>query len=239
MPEVLPDETLDILCNDKIRLVQKRKGYRFSIDPVLLAGFVRLKTHETVLDVGTGCGIIPIWMIKKGYANPFVGIEIQDELYGLAVKNKDLNQCSNITFLHGDVRTAKKDLGNFHVVIANPPFMKERGGRRCPGVSRNTARSESSLELSALITFASSVLFTRGRFYLIYPTKRLAELIYTAKSEHLEPKRLRLIHSRAGEPSKLSLLECVKGAGTDLKVEPPLYIHHNGQYTEEVRAYYA
>ncbi len=239
MPDsVGTDETLDILCNEQVRVIQKKKGYRLSMDPLLLANFIHLKRHETLLDVGTGCGIIPIYMAKRGCANRLVGIEIQDELYDLAVRNKDLNGCTNVEFFKGDVRNSAKRLGTFHTVVSNPPYVKERTGRRSPGPSRLIARHESELDLAALLSVASSLLATRGRLYLIYPAKRLGELVHESKSRHLEPKRLRLVHSRAGEEAVLLLLECLKGGGVGLKVEPPLYIYVDGDYTEEVKAYY-
>ena len=219
------DETLDILCNERVRLIQKKKGYRLSIDPLLLANFVRLKKHETLLDIGTGCGIIPIYMSKRGCTNRLVGIEIQDELYDLALRNRELNGCANVQFLKGDVRNRGKELGGFQVLVSNPPYVKDRTGRKSPGPSRLVARHESALDLGALLSVAYSVLGTRGRLYLIYPAKRLAELLHASKARGLEPKRLRFVHSRAGEPAVLSLVECLKGGGIDLKVESPLYIY--------------
>ncbi len=240
MPEPLSsDETLDTLCGKRLRVIQKREGYRFSIDPLLLANFVTLKKNETLLDVGTGCGIIPLYLAMKGCKNRLVGIEIQDELYDLSLRNRRLNDYANVEFTRGDVRTSCKDLGFFHVVVSNPPYVREKTGRKSPRESRSVARSEMSLDLAALMTVASSVLFTRGRLYLIYPAKRLAEVVHESRNKHLEPKRLRLVHSRTEEPAVLCLFECVKNGGVHLKVEPPLYIYSDHVYTEEVKAYYA
>ncbi len=239
MPErVFNDETLDILCNERVRLIQKKKGYRFSMDPLLLANFVKLKKRERLLDVGTGCGIIPIYLSKKGYTNKLVGIEIQNELYALAVRNKELNACANVEFIRGDVKAVAKELGNFQILISNPPYVKQKTGRTSPEQSRVVARYESDLDLSAVVSVASSVLSTGGRLCLIYPAERLGEVVYGAKSAKLEPKRLRLVHSRRNEPAALLLIECVKGGGAGLRVEAPLYIYEDGDYTEEVRGYY-
>ena len=232
-------ETLDVLCNEKVLMIQKKEGYRFSMDPLLLANFVRLKRHESLLDVGTGCGIIPIYMAKRGCRNRLVGIEIQDELYELALRNRDLNGCGNVEFFKGDVRNGGPGLGSFQAVVSNPPYVREKTGRRSPAQARRIARHESALDLLQLLSVASSLLETRGRLYLIYPAKRLGEVVYESKCRNLEPKRLRLVHSRAGEPAKLLLLELLKGGGSDLKVEPPLYIYADGAYTEEVKSYYA
>jgi tRNA1Val (adenine37-N6)-methyltransferase len=240
MPEhAKSDETLDLLCNEKVRLIQKKRGYRLSIDPLLLANFITLKKHETLLDVGTGCGIIPIYLSLKGWRNRFVGIEIQDELYELAVRNRALNNCMDLELIKGDIRALGGGLGCFHVIACNPPFVKERTGKKSPGASRLLARSETSLDLPALAAVASSRLFSRGRLYVVYPAKRLAEVFYELKNRRLEPKRLRLVHSRAGEPAVLCLVECVKNGGTQLRVEPPLYIFSGDDYTQEVRSYYA
>ncbi len=238
MREAGKEHTLDVLGAGKVQLLQKKGAYRFSIDPLLLVNFVKLKKQESLLDVGTGCGIIPIYLSKLGYTNRLEGIEIQDELYELAVRNGALNGCSNVRFVKGDVKTAAKELGAFHVLVANPPYTKERTGRTSPGQSRRIARYESELDLPALVSVASSLLLTRGRLYLIYPARRMSEVIDQARARRLEPKRLRMVHSRAGEPAVLFLMECMKNGGTDLRVEAPLYIYEGDDYSEEVRSYY-
>ncbi|HBA53436.1 MAG TPA: SAM-dependent methyltransferase [Syntrophorhabdus aromaticivorans] len=235
-----PDETLDILCNERLRIIQKKQGYRFSIDAILLANFVVLKTHERLLDIGTGCGIIPTYIARKGYRNEMVGVEIQKDLYDVALKNKTLNNCDQVTFLHGDVGLKSKDLKNhpFHVVVSNPPYTKERSGRTSPQPSRLVARYESSLNLEELVSIASSLLYKRGRFYVIYPSRRLGEIISAARAGKLEPKRVRFIHPRKEEGSNLFLAEFVKEGGIGTAVETPLYIYENSQYTDEVKGYY-
>jgi tRNA1Val (adenine37-N6)-methyltransferase len=132
-----------------------------------------------------------------------------------------------------------KDLGCFHVLVSNPPYVREKAGRKNPGPSRLVARSEATLDLATLVSIASSTLFTHGRLCLIYPAKRLAELMYVTRRSRLEPKRLRLIHSREGEPAVLAMVECVKDGGSDTKVEPPLYIFSGDDYAQEVKGYYA
>jgi tRNA1Val (adenine37-N6)-methyltransferase len=238
MPDVAADETLDILCNDRLHIIQKKAGYRFSLDPFLLANFVSLKKHERLLDVGSGCGIIPIYLSKKGYGNPMTGVEIQEELHELAVRNKELNGCPNVEFLRGDVKQIGKGLSAFHVIVSNPPYVRERTGRKSPGYSRFIARYETALRLSELLDIASSLLLTRGRLYLVYPSERLAEVISATRSKKLEPKRMRLVYSRQQEPARLSLIECVKGSGVSINVEPPFYIYSGDDYTQEVKNYY-
>lgn len=236
------DFTVDILCNEKLKILQKKNGYRFSIDAIILANFVKLKRYEKVLDIGTGCGIIPIYMATiMGYKNRFTGIEIQDELYELALKNKEINSCENIEFIHGDIKTEIDRLKKtpFDVVISNPPFTREQTGRKCPNRSRLIARHETLLPLETLLHVASIALKQKGRLYLIYPVKRLGELINMAKSKELETKRIRFVHPRINERANLFLVEFVKKGGIEVIVEKPLYIYENFYYTEEIKDYYA
>jgi tRNA1(Val) A37 N6-methylase TrmN6 len=234
-------ETLDILCEERLKVIQKKNGYRFSIDVFLLANFVTLKRGERLLDIGTGCGIIPIYISKRGYTNFMLGVEIQDELFHLALKNKALNDIKDhIQFLKGDIKKHIKDLKKtpFHVVVSNPPYTKKGSGRASPGRSRYIARYESHLDLSGLVSTASSLLAKKGRFCVIYPTKRLGELVYTAGSHRLELKRLRIVYPRKDEEANLFLAEFIKEGGMGVKVEKPLYIYENGHTTEEVEKYY-
>ena len=100
-----PDETLTLLCRGRLKLLQKKGAYRFSLDPILLANFITLKRQERMLDIGTGCGIIPIYMSKEYPHNSLAGIEVQKELFDLAVRNVQLNGCRNVQFIQGDIKT--------------------------------------------------------------------------------------------------------------------------------------
>jgi len=233
------DETLDAICGQNLKLVQKKKGYRFSIDPILLANFVALKTGQRMLDIGTGCGIIPLYMAARGAANPMLGVEIQEELYHLAQRNRELNRADDVQFLKGDVRSLRAATsGLFHVVVSNPPYVKQRTGRSCPTRSRYLARQESVLDLPALLSAAKRLLYSRGRLCLVYPSRRVGEVVFEAKARGLEPKRIRFVHPRPGEPSNLFLLECVKDGGPEVTVMEPLYVYRGEAYSDEVQSYY-
>jgi tRNA1Val (adenine37-N6)-methyltransferase len=234
-------DTVELLCEEKLKIIQKKHGYRFSIDAFLLANFITLKKGERLLDIGAGCGIIPIYIAKKGYANFMLGVEIQDELFSLALKNKELNNLGDrISFLRGDIKKHVRTLKQtpFHVVVSNPPYTKKGTGRASPGHSRYIARYESRLDLSGLLSAASSLLNKKGRFYVIYPAKRLGELINTAGLNRLELKRLRIVCPRRDEGANLFLAEFIKEGGIGVTIEKPLYIYENGHITEEVEKYY-
>ena len=242
MPKTIESvDTLELLCEEKLKIIQNKNGYRFSIDAFLLANFITLKRGERLLDIGTGCGIIPIYIAKRGYTNFMLGVEIQDDLFHLALKNKKMNNVDDqIDFLKGDIKKHAKTLKKtpFHVVVSNPPYTKKGSGRASPGDSRYIARYESELDLSGLLSAASSLLNNKGRFYIIYPARRLGELVNTAGLNKLELKRLRIVYPRRDEEANLLLAEFIKDGGTGVKIEKPLYIYENGHITEEVKKYY-
>jgi len=79
------DETADILCGGKLTVLQKARGYRFSVDSLLLAGFVNLRKKDRVLDLGTGSGILSVLLAVRFQPREIVGIEIQETLAGPVV----------------------------------------------------------------------------------------------------------------------------------------------------------
>lgn len=236
------DETLDFLCDEELLIIQKRKGYRFSIDAILLAAFVVLKRHERLLDIGSGCGIIPIYIAKKGYTNEMIGVELQTDLFETAQKNSFMNHCEDrVHFINADITTLRWDMKRtpFHVVVSNPPYTKRKSGRECPERSRFLARNEETLDLEALVDTASSLLMNKGRFYVIYPARRVGELIHAAAARKLALKRLRAVHPRRNESANLVLAEFMKDGGVGAVIERPLYVHDGDAISEEVREYYS
>jgi len=242
MPEKKePLRTVDVLCEEKLKIIQNKNGYRFSIDSFLLANFVTLKSNERLLDIGTGCGIIPIYLSKRGYKNSMLGIEIQKELFDLALRNRILNNVEDhVDFRRGDITKLVSALKKtpFSVVVSNPPYTKKGSGRTSPGYSRYVARYESKLSLPGLLSVSSALLNKKGRFYTIYPVRRMGELINTAGLNKLELKRLRMVHPRKDEEANLFLAEFIKEGGIGVKVDKPLYIYENNHMTDEVKKYY-
>ncbi len=236
------DETFDILCSEQLKIIQKKKGYRFSIDSILLAAFVALKKHERLLDIGSGCGIIPIYIAKKGYRNTMTGVELQKDLFEVAQKNRMINSCEDhVQFINADIRTAVQEMKKtpFHVIVSNPPYTKRRSGRTCPEKSRFLARNEETLDLQSLLSAASSLLIGKGRFNIIYPAHRAGELVHEAQSQKLALKRLRGVYPRRDEKANLVLAEFVKDGGVGAVIETPLYVYDGGTLSTEVKNYYS
>lgn len=223
-----PDETLDTFFNGRLQILQKKRGYRFSVDAVLLTQFIKLRKNEKAIDLGTGCGILPLLLSQTTKAPSFVGVEIQAGLVELAKKNVVLNHLQHrILILHKDFRRLKETFppASFDVVLSNPPYRNHHTGRLNPSVEKAVARHEIKGTLEDLIAMASYLLPLKGRCYLIYPASRAIDLLVVLRSKRLEPKRLQFAHSRIDDDAKFILTESIKGSGVELKIMKPSILH--------------
>jgi tRNA1Val (adenine37-N6)-methyltransferase len=234
--ETLTGETF---FDGRLRVAQSRLGYRFSIDAVLLAHFVEPRAGQTLIDLGTGCGIIPLMLVFRHPHIRVWGVEIQPELVGLAVDNVRANHMADrIHILQADMRAITPDLsaGPVDVVCSNPPYHRGRAGRLNPDGQRAVARHEIAITLPALLQASRRVLKTGGRFVTIYPAERAAELIGHMRSVHLEPKRLRPVHSSGSTDARRVLVEGRAGGRPGLTIAAPLIVfREDGEYSAEVR----
>ena len=234
-------ETLETLSVGNIQLLQGENGYRYSLDPILLSRFVRIKKTFRVVDLGSGCGILPILLAKLSPAEGLIGIELQPSLAERSIRNVTLNNLQDrVQILPGDIRNIRKLLpaGSIDLVVSNPPYRSLDSGRIAPDDERAAARHEIAGGLVDFVAAGKWLLKNGGHFALIYLAERLPELMVTMVAAGIEPKRLRMIHSQQGEAAKLVLLEGRKGGRPGLKVEKPLFIYQNSggreDYTEEL-----
>ena len=229
----------DTFLDGQLKVTQSSKGYRFSIDAVILANHALPgKPEAAILDLGTGCGIMPLLMAHRHPRVHITGVEIQAELAALAKKNvSDNGLQSRITIIEGDFQQMRPDdLGApVDLVISNPPYRKPNSGRINPQDQRALARHEITATLDGLIKAMRRFLYTGGTGWLIYPVERLAELMAGMQAHHLEPKYLRMIHSSRDSEALRCLLKVVKAARPGLRAGPPLAIYTpDGQYAEEL-----
>ncbi len=197
------------------------------MDAVLLSRFVKILKNERVIDLGTGCGILPLLLSRTTKAHSFVGIEIQEGLAECARKNVFLNRLEGkISIVQQDFAELTKTMppGSFDVVLSNPPYRKSRSGRINPFAEKAIARHEIRATLEDLVSAASHLLPDKGRCYLIFPATRAIDLLVALRGRKLEPKRLRLVYPRIGGDAKFILVESVKASGVELKIMAPLFL---------------
>lgn len=240
--ELRPGERVDDLGRAGLRIIQHSGRFPFALDAVLLAHFVRLRRGQKVLDLGTGGGVIPLLLSALHEDVHITGLELQPDTADMAARSVELNRLqSRIRIDCGDYRQMVGLYGHerFDVVTMNPPYRETNRGQVSLAHGRATARHEMAGSLGEAMKAASLAVRYGGRVAVVFLAERLADLIGHARERRLEPKRLRLIHPRAGRSAKLLLLEAVKGGGTGLTVEPPLVVYEQSQsFTDELRRLY-
>jgi tRNA1Val (adenine37-N6)-methyltransferase len=230
--------TADSIFDGHLRIKQHRCGYRFSIDAVILAYHADPKTDDRVVDLGTGCGVIPLIMAYRHPSIAVYGIEVQTELAAIADLNvKDNHLTGRISILSKDLKKLKVNMisGPVDLVTCNPPYRKARSGKINPNQQRAVARHEIKVTVKDVVQAARRILRPRGKLLMIYTAERMADLFSQLGSAGMEPKLFRTIHSTAGKEAKLILVEALKGGRPGIKIGPPLIIYRkDGSYTAEV-----
>lgn len=238
---ILPDEELTDLCINQWKVLQKKQGFRFSIDAVLLAHFVSPSAGQHILDLGTGSGVIPLLLAAHHPQIYIDGIELQPDIAGMAQRSVQYNHVED------RIRIAAQDLTTlpdpyhhqYDWVISNPPFFPVGTGKQNPNPQIALARHELACTLEQLLESAARCLKSRGRLAMIHRAERLPEILYGCHRFHLAPSRLRMIHPTMEQDANLVLLEAVRDGRNSLTVLPPLAVYRaDHSYTDEVLAYY-
>ncbi|MBR1630028.1 MAG: tRNA1(Val) (adenine(37)-N6)-methyltransferase [Lachnospiraceae bacterium] len=234
------DERLDDLGIAGLSIIQNTKSFCFGMDAVLLSAFAKVHSGETVVDLCSGNGILPILLSAKTEASHIWSIELLPKSVDLAHRSVVMNGLEDrITILEGDVKKASELLENrqFDVVTCNPPYMK--GGLLNEKDDLKIARHEITLDLGSLAKQIAVLLRPKGRVYFVHRPYRLTELFVEMHSAGIEPKILRFVHPFADKKPNLVLVEGVKGAKPFLEVEPPLVVYQSlNVYTPEVMKMY-
>ncbi|MFZ4859926.1 MAG: tRNA1(Val) (adenine(37)-N6)-methyltransferase [Desulfuromonadaceae bacterium] len=231
--------TKDDLKSFDLQLFQPRHGYRYSLDPLLLARFCqKVKPVGSIIDLGAGCGIISLVLARIHPDSSAVAVENNREMVQLIEQNIQHNglagrvsvQCEDVI----NLRTNLPD-STFDLVVSNPPFRTAGTGKISPKAGRDTARHETTAGLSEFLAAAKYLVKPSGRICIIHLPSRLAEFMSLAASMKLSLLRLRMIHSNAESPATMFMAELAKGRRAEPVVEPPLFVRGmNEEYTDEV-----
>jgi len=232
--------TRDTFLNGRLTVLQMRDGYRFSIDAVLLAATVHPKAGDRILDLGTGCGIIPMILACRYPRTQIHGVEVQSALADLARHNVSANRLEGqVAIIHGDMRSiTPKQIGDaFDWVVSNPPYRAPLTGRINPDTQKALARHEIKIDLDQLIAAAKRMLRTGGRLATIFNATRTVDLLAGMRAAGIEPKWMQSVQSHGGQGAKLVLVSAIKGGRPGLTWAPPLVVYReDGSYADAVQA---
>ncbi|MCY1018221.1 tRNA1(Val) (adenine(37)-N6)-methyltransferase [Pyxidicoccus sp. MSG2] len=239
-----PDETLDSIGTAGVRVLQRRNGYRFTLDAVLLAHFAATENTGTpgpILELGTGSGVVSFLLVKQFNLGPVDALELQPAVHARLQRAVVLNDCeARVKPLLGDLRRIRELVpgGHYAHVVSNPPFRVANAGVRSPDDERAVSKSEVACDASDVVAAARYALIPGGTVCLVYPASRVAEVLGLLTQAKLYPSVLRFVHSRVDSPATRFLVQALRDRNRGLAVRPPLIVHGEapGGYSAEVAA---
>ena len=238
-------ERLDDLQRNNLYIIQNPEKFCFGMDAVLLSGFAAAHAAPScrqILDLCTGNGIIPLLLSAKTKADKITGIEIQTEIAEMAVRSVSMNSLEDkIAILNCDIKEASDHIrmASFDMITVNPPYFKAGHGITNPEDSKTISRHEVACTLNDVLAVSASALKNGGYFYMVHKPQRTADVIYEMRRAGIEPKTLKLVHPYISSEASMILIEGRKGAGAEMRIEPPLIIYgEDGKYTGEMYTIY-
>lgn len=238
-------ERIDELNIKGLKVIQNTDYFLFGVDSVILANTVKTKKNDLVLDLCTGTAVIPIIIDAKNSCNKLIGVELQDEMYKLALKNIKLNKLEDrIDIMHGDVKDIKGirktlldkyNTDSVSVITCNPPYKQVGTGINIELSVKDIARNEVMCTLEDIFKTSQALLISRGRLYMVHKPERIADLICVGRKYNMELKSMRLMQPDIEKKPSLVLLEYVKDGGNECNIKNVLLQYEaDGKPSKEI-----
>lgn len=227
-------EKLDYIPKTNLYMKHVDKSYSFGIDSILLANFSKMKKNKSLIDIGSGSGILSLACSSYYNLSKVFSIEIQKEKANLLKENIKLNGINNIEVVNEDLNKVNFPNNFCDYIITNPPYYKKGANIKNEKEEFLLSRQEIKMNLSDIFRFSNKCLKDKGKLFMIHKPERLVDII--KESGNLKLKRIKFVQSKAFEKPVFILMEFVKNANDGLKFENPLIIYdENNNYTKEVK----
>ncbi len=210
-----------------LNISQPEKGYRFSIDSLILAAHILPKGNEKVMDLGCGCGVISLLLAHRYPDLKITGVEIQEELSVFARQNVLANGFEkNIHILHDDIKNIRFTETDIpaDIIVSNPPYKKLGTGRLNPDPKKAMARHETALDIDMLVECSGRLIKGQGHFFIIFPFDRLKDLTLALTRHDFHPVFIRPVHIKEGTKAKRVIVCAVKSSDRQCSFCPPFFI---------------
>lgn len=237
------NERIDDLEYRGLKIIQNKEWFCFGIDSIILTNFAKeSKKGSTILDLGTGTGVIAILLSQKIEDSKVIAIEIQRQVSEMAQRSVKLNNLeNNVQIINEDINNISKVMGQvkFDVVITNPPYKEQKTGIVNENKIKMISRHEVTAKLEDFIRVASEQLKDYGNFYMINRPERIIDIFENLRKFKLEPKEMQFIYPKKDKSPNAVLVRAVKYGRKFLKIREPLIVYNDdGTYTEQLLKIY-
>ena len=190
---------------------QDKTAMKIGTDAVLLGAWVFLENEiDSILDVGSGTGIIALMLAQRSFALTIDAVEIDNDAYEQTVTNfENSNWGDRLYCYHSSFQNFAEEIAEeyetYDLIISNPPFYTDEF--ESENDARNKARFTSSLSFNELLKGVSKILSKKGKFAVIIPFKEEQGFVELAKENNLFLNRVCHVKGNPSSAFKRSLLE--------------------------------
>lgn len=226
----------------QFRINQNRAAMRVGTDGVLLGAWTRLNSAQTILDVGTGTGLIALMLAQRTPDARIIGIDIDENAATDAHENvQDSPWSARIHIERTSVQEfADSSPTRFDCIVSNPPFFNN--ATQAQHESRNTARHTQHLSHNALLESAAQLLMPNGAFSVVLPATEATTFRNCAAHFRLFPKRITWVKPNPSKPIKRVLFEltfeCELETEDTLTIETEQHHQYTPSFYQMVQPFY-
>lgn len=188
-------------------IAQDRCAMKVGTDGVLLGAWTPI-FHQpySVLDIGTGTGVIALMLAQRSHAEQIDAIEIDADAYEQATENFENSPWNDRLYCYhaGLDEFVEEVEEEFDLIVSNPPFYTDT--YKSGDVSRDNARFEDALPFEELVEAADFFLSEQGIFAVILPFKEEVKMLTLCKERDLFPLKITRVKGTPTSEIKRSLL---------------------------------
>lgn len=207
---------------------QEQSAMKVGTDGVLLGAWTKVENAKTILDIGSGTGLLSLMLAQKSNAK-ITAVEIDDKAFEEAKLNVSISPWSNqIELIHTDFEQFDTK-SKFDLIICNPPFFKGKTEHN----SRSTARQNTFLPFDLLILKSANLLTEKGILSLIFPFEHQSEILKLAEEAQLYVNEIVHVKGNKDAPIKRTLLRLSKETKRAINSKIITIEIERNHYTEE------
>jgi len=187
---------------------QDKTAMKVGTDGVLLGAWTTLyKSSNSILDIGTGTGLIALQLAQRSDCETIDALEIEPNAYEQAVENFENSDWGDRLFCyHASLQEFLNEVyEKYDLIISNPPYYNDTFKKL--DKNRALARHTEDLPFSILLSATAKLLSKTGTCAFIIPFKEEVDFLEIAKQNKLFPQRITRVKGNIKTNFKRSLLQ--------------------------------